>query len=750
MLGPCARLLLAAVLGSAVVPGSLTAQAGVQGIVTDAATGTPLEFANVVLEASGVDRYADGTDRNGYYQIGGIEAGAYILRVERLGYALHEEPLTFFGRETPTVSIRLSPEPVTLEEVMVGRGNGGAVRRELGRQRVTPIDLARIPVPAGSGDLASYLQTLPGVVTTGDRGGQLFVRGGTHTGNLSLIDGLPIFQPFHIVGFFSAFPENLVANADFYGGGFGPRYSGRTSAVLDVQMRDGDRTQYRGSGSVSPFLAEMVVEGPADRAGRWSWLASARRSLIEETSPSVLGRPEPLRFESQFLKLSFLGDDNARCSAMALRTADRGRMDPEDLVSQVSWENVVYGGRCVVPHEGSHRLIEADIGVSRVRSSAVVREASGFFSDLERFQLEVITTDLARGIPYEFGVSVSLDETQYDLAELFSQLRSKDFLWVWKSYVEADINLGERIRMRPGAVLHITRPTRGIEPRLRVSWRPWGREEEELSAAIGLYRQTITGISDSRDAGSVFVAWRPTPGNRPMEALHVLLGWQQTLSPGLHGSIETFYKRLRQIPVPVWNTTAEFDTQLALAKGRVFGADLRIEYARPPFYGFAGYGWSWTEYEAAQDHFSVWFGEPVQRYHPPHDRRHQVNAMLRADLGPLEAAIRWQLGTGLPFTRPLGFDEAFDFRRTIEDVHTTHGRTRSLLEKPYQGKLPAFHRLDISVAGTIGLPFGDVEVQAGAVNVYDRRNLFYYDLYTQRRLDQLPIAPYLSLRLEVP
>jgi hypothetical protein len=119
-----------------------------------------------------------------------------------------------------------------------------------------------VPVPAASRDLAAYLQTLPGVVTTGDRGGQMFIRGGTHTENLTLMDGLLIHQPFHILGFFSAFPEELISSVDFYAGGFGARYSGRTSSVLDVRMRDGNRNEYAGTGSVSPFVAEPVLEGP--------------------------------------------------------------------------------------------------------------------------------------------------------------------------------------------------------------------------------------------------------------------------------------------------------------------------------------------------------------------------------------------------------------------------------------------------------------------------------------------------------
>ena len=84
--------------------------------------------------------------------------------------------------------------------------------------------LERVPMPDVSSDLMAYLLTMPGVVTVGDRGGQLFVRGGTPTQNLVLIDGMRIYQPAHIVGFYSVVPADILAYADVYAGGFGARW----------------------------------------------------------------------------------------------------------------------------------------------------------------------------------------------------------------------------------------------------------------------------------------------------------------------------------------------------------------------------------------------------------------------------------------------------------------------------------------------------------------------------------------------
>src|SRR5690606_24875027 len=149
--------------------------------------------------------------------------------------------------------------------------------------------------PDVEGDLATYLQTLPGVVTLGDRGGQLFVRGGTPSQNLVLIDGLLVYQPFHIIGFFSAFPQELVQSVDVYAGGFGPRYSGRVSSVIDVTMREGNKQRFEGAASVSPFLASARAEGPL-RRGAVSFLASLRSSVIEPVAPTLIGQELPFQF----------------------------------------------------------------------------------------------------------------------------------------------------------------------------------------------------------------------------------------------------------------------------------------------------------------------------------------------------------------------------------------------------------------------------------------------------------------------
>ena len=721
---------------------AMAQDAAIQGVVTSANTGAPLEGVAVSLESEGraAQAHTAITDRNGFFQIGSVTPGSWTLTGRQLAYLPHEQQVVLVAGERLRASFRLQPSPVVLQGIEVTTERGAAVR-DMGRQSVTTADIRLVPVPAGSGDLAGYIQTLPGVTTTGDRGGQVFVRGGTPAENMALVDGIPIYQPFHILGFFSVFPEDLVSTVDFYAGGFGARYSGRTSSVLDVRMREGDRNGFRAMGSVSPFVAEALVEGPWEGAGV-TWLASVRRSLLEETSKAVIGTKQPLTFESQLLKVSSIARGDDRCSLLLLRTSDYGSIDPEDEESHVGWRNALGGLQCI--KIGRAQLLEVNFSYSSASSEAVNRGAAALSSAVWRAQHDVHATTMLAGVPLQAGYNAYLEHMNYDLSELFGEQKSDDAVFGASAYAEAAVGSGRSLEVRPGIVF-VGFPRAGVEPRVRASWQPFGSTRELVQGSFGLYRQNAVGTSDMRDVGNVFTAWMSAPEGVPLRATHAALSWQQTLGTGVNWSVEGYYKRMRDIPVAKWRAVAQFNTDLGRAHGESYGGDLRVEYTRPRFHGFVGYGYGWTRYETSQWQFNTWFGEPVQYYHPPHDRRHQLNALASFELAKFRASARWQFGTGLPFTQPLGFDEAFDYTQGLHDPHTTVGTTRLVLDRPFNGRLPTTHRLDISVERTFDVGGGNLFAQAGVMNAYDRRNMFYYDLYTGRRADQLPLAPFASL-----
>ncbi|MFO8028747.1 MAG: TonB-dependent receptor [Cyclonatronaceae bacterium] len=718
-----------------------------RGIITDASDNQPVEGANVVL----LDRekefvHGAATDRNGLYRIGRIQPGDYYIRISYIGYVTHEDPFTITDEPSQLYNARLEEDREMLDEVVISV-RSQAARMTAGHQRVSPVDLQRVVTPGAGGDMASYLQALPGVVATGDRGGQLFVRGGTPSENLALIDGLTIYQPFHIVGFFSAFPQELLASADFYAGGFETRYTGRISSVLDVRMRDGNFHNTTGSGSISPFLTEVLVEGPLQK-GHSSWIGSYRRSQIEHTSPLFLGKEQPVHFESQFAKVTQLSNDGTRCSALGMHTYDRGRLDSE-LGNNFWWRNLVIGGGCTHIASDPDLFVDFNTGISHLSNGMGGSRETNLSSSITKLNTELNISQFVDDIELRYGINFHMKWLTYDIEELFQvPSTSLEALLGLNTYIESAIPIGN-VMLRPGTAFTYYTDYFGLtaQPRLRFSWQPYGTKYQEFNAAIGYYSQSITGITDLRDVGTAFLAWLPAPEGKQLRSLHYLVGWQQRLARGLQVSVEGYHKQMKNLPVTVWSTIAKFTTDLALADGNIYGADLRFEYGTRRLYTFIGYGYSWIEYESAQRSFSEWFGEPIQHYHPAHDRRHQINAMVTLDVSDYTFSVGWQLGTGLPFTRQMGFDSILRFDRGLPNVRSNYGTPRVILDQPFQGRTPVFHRMDISVNRTLRVGTTRMEIQLGVINSYNRTNLFYYDVYTQRRIDQLPLAPYGSFKV---
>lgn len=583
----------------------------------------------------------------------------------------------------------------------------------------------------------------------GDRGGQLFIRGGTPAENMVLMDGVLIFQPFHILGYFSAVPESIVSNADMYAGGFGAKYNGRTSSVIDVTMRKGSRYETSGSASLSPYLAEIMVEGPI-KTGQTSWIASFRRSFTEELSPIFLGEKYPFRFESQYIKMTHFGRSDSRCSLMAMRTYDRGRLDlnADDMVR---WTNVIAGGQCVILPENAKMLFDTNLGVSYVSNATGQMDSPELTSSALRVNLDINLTRFFGTTQLDYGMFLHVNNFSYDMRERFGGPQfATEHMFSTGVYMEAAFSAGN-LELKPGAVFAFYMGTYkpGIEPRFRASWNPFGRDTEQLSAALGLYRQPVAGVHGTRDAGSVFTAWMLSPtGGSQMEAIHAMLGWRQTLMDGLEFSVEGYRKWMSHLSVPAWSHLVQFTTELAPAEGETSGIDLRMEWNRGRFYGFAGYGFAITEYTTSQNHFDEWFGESSRPYHPPHDRRHQLSAMAGMEFGNYTAGIKWEYGSGFPFTQPIGFDELHSFRDGLPFIKDEFGTQRVIIEDYYRGRLLPFHRLDVSLERLFYWDAFQLNFKTGVTNLYNRANMFYYDVFTHRRVDQLPIAPYITLELD--
>ena len=747
MLSRTLSLLLAAiVLGG---PAAAQTDGIVRGVVTSAEDGEVLQGANVIL--TGVDsdiRRTAVTDANGFYEIRNVVPARYRVRTSYVGFATHQDTLDV-SAERRSYNVALSPTAQRLDEVRVEVDRGGT-QRQAGLQTVGAQDLDRIPTPGPGGDLASYLQTLPGVVAGGDRGGGLNIRGGKTSQNLFLVDNLPLVKPLHISNFYSSFPQGAVKGADVYAGGFGAEYMGKISAVVDVTLRKGNMQEYAGSASVSPFVSSARVEGPIEK-GRQSFLAIVRRSTVEETGP-LLGRDVPLSFYDVTGRYS-LQREGASCSLTGLRTHDKGRLSNERN-TELSWSNTAVGGRCLLFGTGLDHALKISAGYTRFENSAGRVDSAERTAGLQRgfFDLEQ-EREMSWGT-LQFGMRAQFTSYKFEVDQKFTFSQSgRPFGGALNAFGAVETELGEHFTFAPslGFQVHSRTFPPTYEPRLRLTYRPDGTDQQEVSLALGKYHQMSQGITDTQDAGTEFTIWTPEPvTDTPPRALHGILGYQQQILDNLDVSVEGYVKDIANIAVPEWSVLDRFETDLTPAGGLTYGVDARVELTINSFYLFAGYGWSRVTYEAAQDDLGAWIEGSVFEFSPSHDQRHQVNVVSEFQVGDASANLSWEFGSGRPYTRAYGFDLAPDIASQLTPPVNEFGQALVLFDEPYGERLPSYHRLDASVSRPFDLSSRTtLEAKVGAINVYDRRNIFYYDISRDNVVNQIPIYPYMSITVSV-
>jgi hypothetical protein len=729
----CLLLLCCAVLLS--VP-ALGQRASVRGVVTDAESGENLAGVNVVVTSEDGRQLGRATDRDGGFAFAGLLPGRYALRATSLGYAPHADTFAVSFEDRVDLEIALEPDEAEMAAVTVEAAAPPPTAAPAGLVQVRPADLAVIPAPDLSADLAGFLTLQPGITTVGDRGGQLYVRGGTPTQNLVLVDGMRLFQPFHIVGFYSAFPAEIVQTADVYAGGFGARYGGRISSVIDVQTRNGSKQRFGGAASIAPFLTALRVEGPIvpDEA---SFVVSVRESVVERVAEPFVGEPLPYRFGDAFGKVHFFTGPASFVTLAGLRTTDRGTISGSTGdATRVDWANEAAGARFFyLPPALASAALDVAVNYSTYRSGFEPARGPARDADVKSFGGSFELAYFFDDRDVRFGFAAQTLNFDYTFNRAL-RARSENTTEA-NAFVEGRFGLGP-FRIEPGLRLQLfpsQRRNAAFEPRLRASWA--ATPATTLSAALGVYHQEIIGLTDERDIGDVFLAWSPIPAGAPTpRALHAIAGVEAQPAPWLTLGAEGYAKQLADMQVLLG------DRGLVRSHGEVFGLDLRAEGRPPlgeqaPLYVFAGYGLSAATYHNARED-----------YRPPHDRRHRLSLVGELQRGPYRLAARWQLTSGRPFTRLFGVYDELGTADAEGTFLTEAGVPTALIEDaPFRGLTPAYHRLDVSAERDFDVGAALLTLQASLINATDRANFFYYDAFRGDRIDQFPLIPSLGLRV---
>jgi hypothetical protein len=275
-----------------------------------------------------------------------------------------------------------------------------------------------------------------------------------------------------------------------------------------------------------------------------------------------------------------------------------------------------------------------------------------------------------------------------------------------------------------------------------------------MKFAFGRYSQNLISTVNERDVVNLFVGFLSGPEERIykpgtttatkdklQKSYHLLGGMEFDLNSGFEINVEGYYKGFTQLIGISRNKLSEEDPDFTTETGNAYGLDISLSKQTNKAYFWATYSLGYVNRDDGEQIYPAHF-----------ERRHNINLLTSISLGRTwEFSVRWNYGSGFPFTLTQGFYGSHDLLGGIDSDVLTGNPDLGILysEQRNSGHLPDYHRMDLSLKKTFNLnKHLDLEILASVTNVYNRANIFYFNRVTYTRVDQLPILPSLTVTLD--
>jgi len=747
---------------------SFSQSTSIRGFVYEKESGEPIIFTNVYLLGTTLGA---STDVNGYFTISQVPAGEYTLIVTYLGFDTIREPVIIKNAQIINKRLYMTKSAFQLKTFEVSaEKQEGLTETKTSVVKITPKQIASIP-SIGTPDLAQYLQVLPGIIFTGDQGGQLYVRGGPPIQNKILLDGLVIYNPFHSIGLFSVFETEIMRNVDIYTGGFGAEYGGRISSIMDITTRDGNKSRLSGSVGGTTFGANVILEGPLKKINpetgtSASFIIAVKNSYLKESSKVFYSYIEkdglPFNYTDIFGKISLNSESGSKINIFGFNFTDKVLYQN---IAEFEWGNTGIGSSFILVPGSTTTLIEGNLGYSDYKITLDDKMGNPKSSEISGFNLGLKFSYFTSNQEIKYGIETLGFKTQFNYrnsaGRTIIQEQNTTELAV---FVKDKITLDNLI-IEPSMRIHYYASLSDLSPEPRLAFKYIITETVRLKGAGGLYSQNLIAANSDRDVVNLFYGFLSGPENlqatfdgkevkhRLQKAQHAIFGVEVDIFKHMVINIEGYYKNFSQLSNlnknKVFNDTFEYSDKpdylkkdFILEKGNAYGFDVSVKYDKKKYYIWAVYSLGYINRD-----------DGIIEYVPHYDRRHNANIVATALLGKKqnsEISVRWNFGSGFPFTRNQGHYPLVTFEDGLDtDITNAEDQLGTLFADINDGRLPYYHRLDLSFKNTQYFTERiKLEISVGVTNVYNRANIFYFDRITKERINQLPIMPSLGLNLK--
>ncbi|HWJ21326.1 MAG TPA: TonB-dependent receptor, partial [Gemmatimonadaceae bacterium] len=659
----------------------------VRGEVVDAASAAPL--AGAVVYVIGMESAGMGaaTDDRGRFALTSVPAGTQRLRVRRIGYATREQSIVVPADDAVEVRIALTEAPLTLDPVRTRATPSERARFEqtpdVGVVTLSGEALRRVPA-VGEPDVLRAAQLQPGVLARNDYTAGYNVRGGEADQNLILLDGIPVYNPFHLAGLFGTFIDASVGEVNLLTGGFPAPYGGRLSSVLDVTPAAEARSGVHGTAGVS-VLASSLALGGAFNDGRTSWNVAGRRTYADKIVPAFSDQTLPYHFQDAQLHARHMAKNGGTLTLTAYAGGDYLNGSFADFGGDSTrsgagefgfdWGNQLVGLAWRQPFVHRPRIdFGSGKGISLGDSAVFVQRFSftrfgtsldlgnGSFTldnTIREFRVTGSLSGFHANHARTLGYEVSQYFTDYGAKSTQTGIRALDVRQrpsAGALYYEDLWKVNDRVLVRAGLrgeYVPAANQWWGISPRASVKY--FATRDLAFTLAGGQYAQWVHALRNEDVPVQFFDFWLGSDRNLPVSVGRQLVaGAERWFGDARFARVEAYGK--------TYSALAEQNSaddplvagdEFRPLKGTSYGVDVllrQLETARA-LGGWVAYSYGSSRREQTED-----TPGSVREFAPAQDRRHNLNAVAswRPGTGKYTFGARLGFGTGTPYTTIVG------------------------------------------------------------------------------------------------
>ena len=726
----------------------------------------------------------------GFYSLT-LPEGAHEISFSYIGYGSKVETINLNKNTEMNVLLSLGNN---LEEVVV-EADANSLRHsetQMSSNKISLEKLKSMPILMGERDVLKVIQLLPGVQSGSEGTTGLYVRGGGPDQNLMLLDGVPVYNASHMMGFMSTFNGDAIKSVELIKGGFPARHGGRLSSIIDVRMKEGNMNKLHGEYTVGLISGRFNLEGPIIKektsfsfSGRRTWLdllARPAQKLANKDVPKGQTKSftdyhlydvnikvnHKFSDKSRLYLSSYLGNDKLAVEFVEAIRNEEGGMDWGNKLISGRW-NYQFNPKLFSNTTVYHSRYDFNFQNELIELPGSQNESKEFYSSNSQIKDTGIKIDFnyiphpkhyiragAKFGNYEFTPTTTLLKLK-EGQEPESSVRNTSPVITGQelnAYVEDDMIINSRIKLNAG--VHVANFDVGKKSYLSIQPR----------AALSILLDDKSSIKFSATKMTQFLHLLASPGLglptdlwvSSTEKIEPENSWQygaaytRSLGNGYELTLEGFYKDLDNLleyrsGFNFFSNSKDWEDKVNVGTGVSYGGEILLEKTKGKTTGWVGYTWSKSDRTFEE----INFGEPFPY---KYDRRHDVGLVLthkhskRMDFG-----LVWVYGTGNTYTLGTSNYNALGAQTDlpIQDQIFESLGTANYLETRNNQRMPSYHRMDVSINLHKEKKRGTRTWSYGIYNVYARQNPFLVYLNQngsgQLELKQqslIPILPYFS------